>query len=143
MGALSVTSPRGHELVDACERVMAENPTLFDPPLTHRFTPGLYVREIFIPAGTLLTSKIHKTEHPFVISQGVISVWSEDRGVEHLYAPHTGITKPGTRRVLYAHTDTVWTTFHPSEETDVGTLEAQLIEPRNPRNPLQIEIEYP
>ena len=24
-------------------------------PLTHRFTPGLYIRQIFMPAGTLLT----------------------------------------------------------------------------------------
>ena len=30
-----------------------------------------------------------------------------------LTAPYTGITKPGTRRVLYILEDCVWTTYHP------------------------------
>lgn len=126
----SVTSLQGHHLVDTCEELIKERFAPAECPVRHIFTPGLYAREIFMPAGTVVTSKIHKTEHPYVISQGVISVWSEDEGIEHLYAPHTGVTKPGTRRVLYAHTDTIWTTFHVSDETDLAKLEEQLIEPR-------------
>jgi hypothetical protein len=38
-------------------------------------------------------------------------------------APYQGITKPGTKRILYNHTDVIWTTFHVSEETDVEKLE--------------------
>jgi hypothetical protein len=98
-------------------------------PLTHRFTPGLYCREIFMPKGTLLTSKIHKTEHQFIISKGSVSVWTEDGGVTRLTAPFHGITKPGTRRILYIHEDTIWTTFHPTTETNLEKLEAELIFP--------------
>ena len=89
-------------------------------PLHHVFTPGLYVREILLPAGTLLTSRIHLTEHPFIISSGVVSVWSDEDGCVTLSAPHTGITKPGTRRILFAHTDVIWTTIHcnPTNEKD-------------------------
>ncbi len=99
-------------------------------PSTHRFTPGLYTREIFMPAGTIATTKIHKTEHPFVISQGEVSVYIEGSDkVERFTAPHTGITKPGTRRLLFVHKDTTWTTFHPTNETDLGVIEDQIIEP--------------
>lgn len=110
-----------------------------DLPLTHRFTRGLYAREIFMPAGTLLTSKVHKTEHPYVILTGRVSVFIiDDNGgerVEHLAAPHVGVTQPGTRRVLYIHEDCRWVTFHPlkrgeRDESDLGRIEGRIIEPR-------------
>ena len=94
-------------------------------PLTHRFTPGMYIREIFMPAGSFVVTKIHKTEHPFVISQGLVSVWKNGT-VEHLQAPHTGITLPGTQRFLYVHEDTIWTTFHVTNLTDIEELERHL-----------------
>lgn len=100
-------------------------------PITHFFTPGLYTRQCFVPKGSVIISKIHKTEHPFVISKGEISVWIEGTGVVKFTAPFTGITKPGTRRVLYAHEDTIWTTFHPTDETDLAVIEDKLIEPRD------------
>jgi hypothetical protein len=87
-------------------------------PLVHRFTPWLYAREITMPAGTMLTSRIHNTEHPFVISKGDISVWTKQTGIVRLKAPYTGITVPGTRRLLYAHEDTVWTTFHVTDKVN-------------------------
>lgn len=100
-------------------------------PLHHLMTPGLYVREIFIPKGTLCTSKIHRTTHPFVVSKGIISVWSPESGVVHYSAPFTGVTKPGTRRVLFAHEDTIWSTFHPTTETNLKRIEEQIIEPHD------------
>lgn len=106
----------------------------FELPLTHRFTPGLYIREVFIPAGTLLTSKIHKLRHPYVISAGLCMVWTDSEGRVVLSAPHTGITEPNTRRVIYAMKDTVWTTFHVTDLTDPDAIEAEIIWPH--RNPL-------
>jgi hypothetical protein len=97
--------------------------------LTHTFCPGMYVRQIFMPAGSLITSKIHRTEHPYVISMGRVSVWTAEDGVQHLSAPHTGITSPGTRRLLFIWTDTVWTTFHATELTSVDEIEAHILEP--------------
>lgn len=115
--------------VDDLQRMMLGTEQL-ECPVVHRFTPGLYVRECTMPKGALVISKIHKTEHPFVISRGDISVWIEGVGVQRFVAPFTGITKPGTRRVLVAHEETVWTTFHPTGETDVARIEAAIIEPR-------------
>ena len=106
--------------------------------MTHRFTKGMYIREIQIPAGTMLTSMTHKTEHPFVISDGVIKVTSDNEGSVIYEAPHTGITKPNTRRALHALTDVVWTTFHVTDETDVEKICEQILEPINTDH-LQLE----
>ena len=110
---------------------MAELFPAAEMPVSHLFTPGLYVREIFMPAGTLLTSKIHKTEHPFVILSGKASVWIGDGEEVVLEGPYVGVTKPGTRRVLYIHEDMRWLTFHPTEFTDLAVIEEQLIEPHD------------
>lgn len=97
-------------------------------PVTHRFTPGLYIREIFMRKSLVVSSHIHKTEHPFVVSQGKLLVYREDQNKSALIeAPHTGITKPGTRRLLVILEDTIWTTFHPTKETDVGVIEDQIL----------------
>lgn len=93
---------------------------------THHFSTGIYAREIFIPKGTTLTGKIHRTEHLNIISQGDISVMTE-HGIKRLKAPCTIVSKPGTKRVGYAHEDTVWTTIHGTNETDLVRLEEELI----------------
>jgi hypothetical protein len=36
-------------------------------------------------------------------------------------------SKPGIKRVGYAHEDTVWITVHPTDETDLDKLEENLI----------------
>lgn len=88
-------------------------------PLVHSFTPGIYIRQIFIPAGAMITSRVHKTEHHFIILKGVIVVKSGFEDVTY-HAPYLGITEPGTRRALLAIEDTVWATIHanPDDITD-------------------------
>lgn len=109
--------------------------------LEHHFTPGLYSRQIFNPKGTFIITKTHKTEHQFVISKGKLSIWTEDDGVKTVSAPYFGITKPGTRRLIFSHEDTVFTTFHanPDNETDIAKLEEVLIE-HNPPKLLGVDL---
>src|SRR6476469_9475589 len=100
-----------------------------DVELTHRFTPGLYSREIKLPADSLNISKIHKTEHQYIISKGVVQVYDASTGKSELIiAPRHGITKPGTQRAVYAITDAIWTTCHPTELKDVDKIEAEIIQ---------------
>jgi hypothetical protein len=119
---------KANYVVDSIEEAIVRRLALVEFEVTHRFAPGLYIREIFLPAGSVLTSRIHKYEHPFVISKGVISVWSANEGTVFYRAPHTGITLPGTRRVLLAHEDTIWTTFHlnPDEERNPDAIVARV-----------------
>ena len=92
--------------------VIQEVDSLIDAPLVHKFTDGMYIREIFMPAGSLWTSKIHKTEHPYVVSYGKVAVSIDADEWYEITAPYTGITTPGTRRVLFILEDCIWTTFH-------------------------------
>lgn len=115
--------------IDRLEEAMRASPHQVDCPLVHRFVPGMYIREIFMPRGTRLTSKVHRTRHPFVITKGRVSVWTEREGMQHFTAPYFGITEPGTRRVLEIHEDTVWITFHPTHLTDLQEIEDKIIMP--------------
>ena len=114
--------------IDEFEAVIA-NAVAVDCPLKHVFTPGLYLRTVFVPAGTWLTSKIHKTEHPFIISKGRAKVLIDNEAVE-LEAPYQGVTKVGTRRVVYVMEDMVWTTIHANEDDcqDLLEIENRVIE---------------
>lgn len=85
-----------------------------EPPLEHRFTPGLYSRTIAMPAGDIIVSELHLTEHQYAITQGSLTVYTEAEGFVTLAAPYVGITQPGTRRLLILHENTLWTTFHPN-----------------------------
>lgn len=120
---------KNNKLIDSVEQYIAETLEPVEMPLKHIFTDGLYTRHIFMPKGTVLTSKIHKKQHPFVILSGKIAVYTEDQGEIVYNAPHFGVTEPGTRRVLYAIEDTIWVTFHVSQNTDLAALEEELIEP--------------
>lgn len=103
-------------------------------PVLHHFTPGLYIRTIKMKAGTLVTSMKHRTEHPFMITKGKVEVVSEIEGAVIYEAPYMGITKPGTKRAIHVLEDTVWTTFHPTNETDVEKIADEILEPSD--NPL-------
>jgi hypothetical protein len=132
----------GFETFDEFEAHLASFPPA-SMPVRHRFTPGLYIREILIPAGTVLTSMEHKTEHPFVISDGLIEVISATEGRVTYAAPHTGITRPGTRRILHALEDTVWTTFHVTDETDVEKIGEAILVPNPEPSREQWRLELP
>lgn len=98
-------------------------------PLQHTFAPGLYIRTIFIPAGTLLAGKIHKHAHGNVLSMGEVLVITEEGGLEHLRGPMTMVSSAGTKRAVRALTDVVWTTMHlnPTNETDLAKIEEEVI----------------
>jgi hypothetical protein len=99
-------------------------------PLKHSFGDGIYMREIWIPAGVLLTGKIHRHDHPNVLVTGEVMVVTEHAGLERLAAPVAMISKAGTKRALFTITDTHWITFHNvGNERDLDRIEAMLIAP--------------
>ena len=83
-----------------------------DCPLVHLFTPGMYTREITMPANTLIVSKKHITCHPFRVIKGVVHVKINDDEWQTIVAPYKGVTMPGTRRILFIEEDCVWETYH-------------------------------
>ena len=95
-------------------------------PLTHTFADGVYIRQITMPKGMVIVSKLHKTTHPYFVLKGDVSVLTEE-GVVRIKGPYSGITQAGTKRVLYIHEDTVWTTVHVTKETDLEKIEDAVI----------------
>ena len=97
-----------------------------DCPLVHRFAPGVYLREITMPAMSVIIGHEHKTEHFNVVTKGKAIVLMD--GERHLIqAPQTFVSKAGVRKVLLVLEEMVWATVHPTEETDLGRLEELLI----------------
>ena len=92
----------------------------------HYYAPKLYVREMTIPAGTRIVGKIHKHAHFNDISKGRVYVFTEF-GTEVYDGPVRFTSIAGTKRAVYAETETVWTTYHPTEETDLEKIEAEVI----------------
>ena len=90
-------------------------------PLKHQFAKGCYVREIAVPAGNLVVTKIHKVDHPCFIMKGVCSIITEE-GVKKVKAPHYMITRAGTKRIVWVHEDTVWVTVHITDKTDLDEI---------------------
>jgi hypothetical protein len=122
--------------IDELEAMMYECFPAIECPVEHKFTEGMYIREIVMPAESLVTSKIHKTEHPYVLSKGKMLVSIDGGEWTLLEAPFTGITKAGTRRIAYVIEDCVWTTFHlnPNNTENVDEIEEMIIEKHD--NPL-------
>lgn len=97
-----------------------------EPPVFHHFGDGSYAREIHIDKGVILVGKIHRHSHPNVLSKGKVSVSSEF-GTETFEAPRTWVSQAGIKRMIYAHEDAVWTTFHVTDSVDLEQIEHELI----------------
>jgi hypothetical protein len=93
----------------------------------HHFSDGLYARELLIPAGVCLVGALHKTKHLYTVVKGKCRVSSQFENLE-IEAPFMGETIPQTKRVIYAVTDCVWITYHPTDLTDVEEIEKALLE---------------
>lgn len=97
-----------------------------DVPINHYFSKGVYGREMTVPKGVMLVGKIHKFQNLNILSKGEVSVISID-GCFRVKAPFTFVASPGSRRLFYMHEETVWTTIHGTDETDIEKIESQFI----------------
>lgn len=112
--------------VQRAETLMRERGEHVEIKVRHFYSDGVYGREITIPAGTILTGKIHKKENMNFLLKGEISVLTES-GVQKLCAPATVVSPPGTKRIAYTHTEVIWTTVHGTHERDLEKIEAEFI----------------
>jgi quercetin dioxygenase-like cupin family protein len=115
---------------DQIDRLQAEMATMpqADLQTEHFFSPGMYCRRVFRPAGTLIVGKVHKEPHFFLCAMGEIIAWTET-GMRKLQAGDVVECKPGTKRVTLAVTDAIGMTIHKTDKTDLDEIETELIEP--------------
>jgi len=91
-------------------------------PVKNYFVPGVYIREIFMPKGTVLTGKIHKYPQFHVITKGEMSILIDGEMVR-LKAPINIMSPAGAKRLAIAHEDTLWLMVHGTYETDIAKIE--------------------
>jgi hypothetical protein len=100
------------EQIEAVEGRLLDAPQVACP-LTHLFAPGVYFREIFMPANSFVIGHEHKTEHFNVVLSGHVRVLCGGKAMD-LVGPCVFVSKPGVRKVLHVITDTRWATIHPT-----------------------------
>lgn len=122
----TVTYGGREKKVDVLEREFLKYPQV-DCPVVHRFGPGIYIREVTVPAGTLAIGHAQKFEHMNVFLKGRVTVINDDGSHTELVAPMTFVGKPG-RKVGYVHEDMVWQNVYATDETDIATLEATYLD---------------
>lgn len=117
------------EKVYALEREIQKLPQV-DCPIRNYFAPGMYAREMTIPAGVVVTGAVHRHEHLCTVSKGRLMV-STDEGMKEVSAPCTLVSAAGTKRVGYALEETVWTTYHVTNKTDLDDIMEEITESTN------------
>lgn len=95
-------------------------------PLEHMFAPGVYARQVVMPADTFVIGHEHKTEHFNIIMTGKATVMMN--GVVHeVQAPAIIKSEAGVRKILYIREEMRWVTIHPTNETNIEKLEDMLV----------------
>ena len=89
----------------------------------HRFTPGLYTRELLIPPGQIVVGKRHAVEHQVMLTKGSCYCITE-RGIEHMTAPMHFVSPAGEKRiVITSDEEAIWVTMHPTEYASTEDLD--------------------
>lgn len=104
-------------------------------PVAHHFANlggargGIYAREIFLPAGTIVMGKIHKYETINFITLGMAKAFNPEQPEEDkiMVAPYTFVSPAGSKRCVAALSDCLWITVHPAESKDLAVLEDELV----------------
>jgi hypothetical protein len=92
----------------------------------HHFSPGIYTRVLYIPKGCLLTGKIHKEPILNIMIQGEISVLIGNETIR-VKAPYIIVSPAGSKKMGYAHEDTIWMGCHGTDEVDIQKIEARFV----------------
>lgn len=129
----SCDSPPTRELAFKLQQAMQEGLDRGDfipaeCPLIHTFSKGSYARSIFIPKGSKLVGKTHRHRHLLIMSYGDVSMTTDD-GFIRLQGFNVYDSQAGIKRCVYAHEDTVITTIHLTDETDLAKIEEDVIIP--------------
>ena len=97
-------------------------------PLKHSFADQIYVRQMDMKKDTLVVGAIHNHLHVWFLLTGFLTIVTETSN-EDFIAPCYVISKPGAKRVIYAHEDSIFVNIHknPDNIKDIDQLEAIIV----------------
>ncbi len=111
--------------IEKLEAAMLSMPQL-PCSVVHKFGPGIYMRELYLPAGALVIGHHQKFEHVNVFIKGRLTFFEEDGTRKELVAPMTFIGKPG-RKTAYVNEDSIFMNVYATNETDIEKLESHFL----------------
>ena len=95
--------------------------------LNHYYANGTYTREMLIPAGIILTGKIHRDSCINMLTKGKMLVVTNEDEYE-IEAPYTFVSGAGVKKAGVALEDSIWITVHPwNGEDELEVLENKLV----------------
>jgi hypothetical protein len=112
--------------VDALLREVSALPQV-ECPVQHFFGPSIYIREVVMPAGTVVVGKYHKEDHLCNMIEGRMVVVGEDGEQREVAAPAVFMAKKG-RKTAYIIETVRFQNIFSTDETDVEKLEHMLVE---------------
>lgn len=98
-----------------------------EAPVVHHFGPGIYIREVLLPAFSLVVGHHHRHPHINIFLRGSLALLDDDGGVRVLRAPFIFTAPPG-RKVAFTLTECVWQNVYATDLTDVDALEAWMFD---------------
>ena len=117
--------PVTREMVHKFEQAILKQPQL-QLKVIHHFGPGVYMRELHIPADVITTGRIHKYPCLNILAKGKRATLVGDF-MEMIVAPHIHLSPAGSKRVSYTLEDSVWITVHATDKTNVEEIEKDLV----------------
>lgn len=118
--------------VDATEQIEAQLLQLpqVECPVLHHFGPGVYIREVRMPAGTFAIGHRQKEPHLNVLLSGKVAMLGEDGVPRVVSAPLMYSGSPG-RKMGYILEDVVWQNIYSTDETNIEKLEERFLDKSN------------
>ena len=112
---------------DALEPVLLGMPQM-ECKVAHHFGPGIYIREVTLPAGGLAMGHAQKFPHLNLVLSGSVAV-IEDGEAKVIKAPLVFVGKPG-RKIGYCIEECTWQNIYanPDNERDIETLERRYLD---------------
>lgn len=126
VGAVEHTVEEVRELVYALEAKIKQMPQ-YEISVEHDFADGIYSRRILIPAGVMLTGKVHKQNDLNIMVYGDIDILTEN-GLRRMTGFNEFPGKAGIKQFGIAYEDTLWITVHHIHLTDLDEIEKELFE---------------
>lgn len=119
------------EAVERLEGAMLNLPQV-ECPVVHHFGPGVYIREVTLPAGIFALGHEQRFEHLNIMIRGAVAIADESGGMRVLKAPLIYIGQPG-RKAGFVLEETVWHNVYPNfdDERDIDKLEAKFLRKSN------------
>lgn len=125
MSELDKTVEQRRSEILLAEQAMLSLPQIDLNPV-HYFAKGLVARELFMPKGSAVFGHIHIDEHIVVIPYGDVTVTTDDGTCRHV-GPCTFVGKPGSKRALFMHEDTLWIAINPTDAKTREEAEAKVV----------------